>query len=137
MRTWFIAVVVFGWLLPASTAWAAPPVSVTHSMTKYIVGADFVEIEYQLSVKNMGAEQISSGTLSLDTVSSFGNEQAVLDIGGLDPQAETQIALRMMVPQSSAQFVFPDMILFFVCDVMTADGGHLLFPLSTMPGGAI
>jgi len=83
MKKRFAALLLLGWLIPASMAWAESPVVVSHTLTGYTMGTDEVTLSYTLTVKNLGAASISNLTLSYVPVSIISKDALVLDIGTL------------------------------------------------------
>ncbi len=137
MRKGFITLLFLGWLIPAGMAWAESPVLVSHTLTSYNKGADSVVLNFTLTVKNSGTSSISNLTLSYVPLMIISKDQATLNIGNIDPQAEIKVPFALTTPMLLDQNMFSQQPLFWAGKFTDGKGNLIEFPAQSAQGGAL
>lgn len=137
MRKRFLALLLLGWLIPVSLAWAESPVLVSHTLTGYSMGADSVVLNYTLTIKNSGTSSISNLTLSYVPLMIISKDQITLNIGNLDPQAEIKVSFTVTTPMLLDQAVFSRQTLFWAGKYTDSNDAVIKFPVRSNQGGAL
>jgi hypothetical protein len=137
MRKRFAALLLLGWLIPAGLVWAEPPVTVSHTLTGYTMGANTVTLSYTLHAKNAGTGSVSNLTLSLLSVPVVTEEQLTLNIATLEPQEEVHIPFTLTALLLREQNFFQEMPLLWECEGVAAGLDPVRFPVISIGGGAL
>ncbi len=137
MRKRFAALLFLGWLIPASLAWAESPVSVSHTLTGYTMGADSVTLSCNLTVKNIGADSISNVTLSYAPLLIISTDRTTLNVGTHDPQGEIQVPFTLTTPMLLEQNVFLEQPLFWAGEYTDGNSSLIEFPARSVNGGVL
>jgi len=137
MRKRFAALLLFGWFMVAGAAWAESPVSVSHALTGYTLGADTVTLTYNLAVKNVTASSISNVALSYVPLLIISQDQITLNIATLDPQIEVQIPFTVTTLMLFSEAEFRNQPLFWAGTCTDSNGDLIEFPSRSKDGGVL
>ena len=137
MKKRFAALLLLGWLIPTSMAWAESPVVVSHTMTGYTMGTDSVTLSYTLNVKNTGTSSISDVILNLVPLMIISTEKITLNIATLDPQVEVQVSFTLTTPVLWSESEFRSLPLFWAGTCTGSSGSFIEFPARSVEGGVL
>ena len=133
MKKRFAALLLLGWLIPASMAWAESPVVATHTMTGYSLGADSVTLSYTLNVKSTGTGCVSNVTVSYIPFMIVSTEQITLNIAALASQAEVRVPFTVTMPMLLEESIFRSP-LFWAGSCTDSSGRLIEFPAHSVEG---
>lgn len=137
MKKRFFALLLIGWLMPASMAWAQSPVVVSHTLTSYTMGTDSVTLEYNLNLRNIGESSLSDVILSHIPLLIISTEDLHLNVASLDPQMNVQVPFTLTIPMLLEESTITDMPLFWDCEGISTGGARVPFSLLSAQGGAL
>lgn len=137
MRKRFLALLVSGWLMLGSMAWAESPIFVNHTLTGYTMGTGSAVMNFSLTVKNPGNSSITNLILSYVPLMIISRDPITLNIGTLDPQAEVQVPFTITTPMLLDHMKFSGQPLFWIGSCTDDNGNQIQFPVNSVPGGAL
>lgn len=137
MKRKFAALVLLVLLIPIGTAWADPPILVSHSMTGYTMGPDSVILDYTLTVKNSGDSSVQDLTLSQVPLFFITTTETTLHIGNLQPEGEVLVPFTLVTPMTIEQTEFAGQPLFWAGEFTNGSGELIEFPAGSIEGGSL
>lgn len=97
LKRMFLLILSIYLLLPL-TAGAEPPAQLSHTMTGYSKGNDFVTLNFSLHVKNTGDKKVFNLILSYLPLSIISTKDVSLNIGNLKSQGAVDIDFTLITP---------------------------------------